>query len=138
MAKKQKDNWYKSFGNYDSIIFVPCTPGTELRKMVQESLKDTGMKIKVVEKPGQKMVDIIKMTLKKPARRKCSDGKCLMCQTDKGGNCRKSEITYKIECKDCRDCYFGQSGQNGRARGGEHLHDYESDRPEGKISNETS
>ena len=38
------------------MMFVPATPGSELRKKVQGELDMLNMKVKVVEKPGEKLI----------------------------------------------------------------------------------
>ena len=53
-----------------------------------------------------------------------------MGKTEKGGNCKKNEILYIIECKDCGDMYPGETSRNGHTRGIEHLEDSESKDPE--------
>ena len=44
--------WYKKGGRFDSIMFVHPTYGGELRKQVQKIARESGLKIKVVEKTG--------------------------------------------------------------------------------------
>ena len=41
--------------------------------------------------------------------------------SDGRGNCRASDITYKIECSECQYVYIGESARNGYSRGREHL-----------------
>ena len=36
------------------MMFVPATPGAELRRTIQEEMDMLEMKVKVVEKPGEK------------------------------------------------------------------------------------
>ena len=56
----------------------------------------------------------------------CGDEDCFVCSTSKEGSCKKSGITYAIECEgDCGgDVYNGETHSNGITRGGEHLNDY--------------
>ena len=43
-AKRQKQlNWYKT-GGYDSVIFVPATPNSELQKKYSNEVAKSGMK----------------------------------------------------------------------------------------------
>ena len=45
----------------------------------------------------------------------------MVCGTGGKGNCRATNVTYKIECSECRDYYIGESSRNGYTRGREHL-----------------
>ena len=47
----------------------------------------------------------------------------MVCGSDGRGNCRATNITYKIECSKCGYVYIGESGRNGYSRGREHLAD---------------
>ena len=54
-----------------------------------------------------------------------------MCSAEKGGNCRKPNIVYRISCKECiikkkRANYYGESHFNGFTRGKQHLSNYKS------------
>ena len=116
-------------GGYEYIAFVPATPGSELLKDIEESIENNKMKVKVVEQPGQKIINILKMSSKKSgAHERCEEELCLMCSQDKSGNCKTSEILYQIECLDCKannkkSIYIGESQKNGLTRGSQHLED---------------
>ena len=86
-------------------------------------------KVKIVEKPGQKFIDILKMKNKKPNRKPCNDPECLIGRSEKGGNCRKNEVVYMITCKNCKDKYVGETARNGHTRGIEHIRDGQSNNP---------
>ena len=75
--------------------------------------------VKIVEKPGQKFFDRLKILNKKPKTKKCNDPDCLISQN--GGNCKTNEIVYFIKCKDCGDVYIGETCRNGHSRGKEHV-----------------
>ena len=49
--------WYKK-GGFDSKMFVPATPGAELKKRVEKEMEGTGVRVKIVEKPGEKLIKI--------------------------------------------------------------------------------
>ena len=51
-------------------------------------------------------------------------------QTKNGGDCKRNEILYVIECKKCKDQYYGETARNGHTRGIEHLEDSESQNQE--------
>ena len=80
--------------------------------------------MKVVEKPGQKFIDILKKHNRKQKTNHCNDPDCLISKTKNGGNCRKNEITYEIKCKQCKDTYIGETARNGHTRGIEHVNIY--------------
>ena len=125
LNRSKKTNWYQS-NNEESVIFVHATPGSELVKLYKQKIKESGFKIWVVEKAGGKVRNILQKNGILSSS-KCNLEKCLVCRSNKGKNCRKSGITYKIICKSpgCKYCYNGQTGKNGYSRGLEHLRDYE-------------
>ena len=49
--KNRRKDWYKE-GGYDSVMFIPATPGSALRKSYDQIVGDEGLKIRVVEKAG--------------------------------------------------------------------------------------
>ena len=103
--KKNKKVWFKR-GGYEYVAFIPATPGSELKKNIEEAIESCNqIKVKVVEHPGQKLVNVMKMSTKKCGEgSKCEEKYCLMCSQEKSGNCRTSEILYQIECLDCKAC----------------------------------
>ena len=107
---------------------VPSTPGSKLKKMIQKKLNNLELpeKVKVVEKSGQKFSQVMKRHSKQEKRETCGDPKCLIGNTEKGGDCRKNEIVYAIQCKECKDQYYGETARNGHTRGIEHVEDAES------------
>ena len=87
---------------------------------------DSTEKVKIVEKPGRKFIEVLRNHTNKQKDLQCEDPKCLVGKTKNGGNCRKNGITYKITCKDCQDSYIGETSRNGHSRGIEHVNDAES------------
>ena len=63
----KKVNWYKNPGdmniNYKSVLFVPATPGgilvKEMKKREEEINKNNAERIKIVEKGGIKLENIL-------------------------------------------------------------------------------
>ena len=68
--RRKKGGWFKKGGN-ESVIFIPTTPGSTLKKKYQAIIKKSKMKIKVVERAGT--------TLKQHLQRSnpLGDNKCL-------------------------------------------------------------
>ena len=102
---------------------IPSTPGSKLKKLIEKRIKLLNLKekIKIVEKPGQKFFQVMKAHSKKQKLPGCGDPRCLVGKT--GGNCKKNEILYLIECKECEDKYPGETSRNGHVRGIEHFED---------------
>ena len=48
--RKRRDNWYKR--GYDSVILVPVTPRSVLRRRYEKEIKHVGLDIRVVEQSG--------------------------------------------------------------------------------------
>ena len=55
---------------------------------------------------------------------RCGRGDCFPCKREKGGDCRRSGVTYRIVCLECNAEYKGESSRNLYSRGKEHLQDY--------------
>ena len=131
--ENKKKNWFKGKGGkqHNSVIFIPATPNSILKKEVEKIAIRTGIKVKVVEKAGEKMVDYLKRFDKTNKPTKCMEEDCMVCIAEKGGPCRKSNIVYKISCKECLANkilanYFGESNFNEFTRGKQHLEKYRS------------
>ena len=122
---EKKKSWYKRNGE-ESVIFVPCTPKGELKKAYEEEIRNSSLKIKVIEQTGTKVKDIIHK--KDPFKTgKCNRQDCFVCTTGGKGNCSKDNVNYLISCtEECRqnDLYHGESSYNAYTRGSEHLQKY--------------
>ena len=93
--------------------------------MMEDVIAESTLNIRVIERPGPKHQDTMMATNDKP-REKCEQlNTCLICNTDKGGDCRKKEIVYELYCTACKttlpQAYDGQSARNGYTRGKEHV-----------------
>ena len=93
-------------------MFVPHTVGSSLANAIkekEEKVKDiTGDKIKVVEKAGMKLENIL--TKNNPWKGSdCGRPNCLLCATkvltnkDKKKDCTKRNILYEIKCLTCEE-----------------------------------
>ena len=47
------------------------------------------------------MVDYLKRVDKRNRASKCMEDDCMVCIAEKGSPCGKSNIVYKISCKEC-------------------------------------
>ena len=95
-----------------SVIFVPHTTNSELAqemRKTEETLKNiTGDKIKIVEKAGKKLEDLI--TGKDPWKgQDCGRPNCFLCSTkiltgkEQNKDCTKKNVVYEIVCLTCED-----------------------------------
>ena len=131
--KTAKRHSWSSKGGYIAPIFVPSTPDGELasrlRTIVEEEQRTVGLRFKIVEQGG--------ITIKKRAQKSnptatpgCPDIDCIPCKGGRGGggDCRKSNIEYSMECCLCPDerptAYHGETSRNLFTRAGEHFRDY--------------
>ena len=103
--KEKKLSWSTRDGHI-APIFVPTTPGGILlkmmRKVAEEETKE-GIGFKILEVGGK----TIKRTLQKSnptATPGCDEEDCLACYNGRGqgGDCRKNNVNYEIECKFAR------------------------------------
>ena len=119
--RKKKSNWFRGKGGKkESVIFIPATPGSVLKKRYEKVIDQAKMEIAVVEKPG----DTLKKRLQRsdPFRRKFCDKKekCMVCSGEGGGRCRDESVTYVVLCSECEARYIGETARNGHTRGIEH------------------
>ena len=126
--EEKKKNWFNT-DKYESVLFVPATPNSELQQKMQESLKKTNVKIKVIERSGTKLVRMLQKN--DPFKKKgcANSNSCLVCSGEKPAGCRDTGVTYKINCSgDCQFEYTGQTSQNAFTRGKKHIDDYNNKR----------
>ena len=129
-----KSSWYKP---YDTVLFCPPTPKSELaeqlREITEKQKKEGGTCIKVVEKSGIKIRNLLP-GLKE--NNECSRENCFIHSSGGRGNCNKEGVVYKGTCLLCEregkeSIYIGESCRSGYVRGLQHLHairNYELDR----------
>ena len=87
---------------------------------METEIKKSNFKIKVIETAGNSIKNILQKSHPFP-HQKCSDHEnCMICNNNGKGNCRTTNVTYKIECE-CGDQYIGETARNGYSRGKEHL-----------------
>ena len=120
--RKKKTNWLGPF--YKSCIFVPPTPGGELKKRMQlkeKELRAGGRKdypIKIIETAGRPL-ERAPVNSDSCNGNKCYDKKCLVqSNTNNKINCRRNSVCYQMTCKICLEdgmledkssCYFGET-----------------------------
>ena len=137
--KNKRVNWYKSAEKtdikYKSVLFVPPTPGgvlaKELKKREKELNQNKEERIKIVEKGGIKVENIL--TKKDPfIKGKCSEKLCPLCKDESKKNniiCNSNNIGYRWLCSTCQNnnkvkVYEGETSRSARLRGIEHLKSY--------------
>ena len=95
-----------------SVMFIPFTKNSELATRLRESEekmeKLTGYRMKIVERGGTKLVDILHKA--NPwAGEDCKRKGCLLCRTKQqegktnGQDCKKRNCVYETMCLTCRD-----------------------------------
>lgn len=114
----KREDWYKKGGN-EAVIFVPAMPGSQLQKEYQREIKNQGYRIKVVEKTGTTLKEVLQRS--DPFKwKKCGREDCLVCKQAGKGPCNAHGVTYKVECQGCEDKYVGEMARNAYTRGIEH------------------
>ena len=101
--KKEMKNQGSKPGSKDikSVMFVPYTAHSELATRLRESeekMKDmTGYKLKIVEKVGMKLVDILHKS--DPwAGEECRRQGCLLCETKQKEGKKNAQDCHKRNC----------------------------------------
>ena len=114
-------------------MMVPVTPEGELKKIIEDKAKKANLKIKVVEKAGQKLSTYLGKFDKTKSAELCTEKDCLICtnSTKLTRKCRTPNIVYKISCQECakngiKSNYYGESNFNGYTRGLQHVEKYRS------------
>jgi len=102
------------------VIFVPATPGSQLKHCYMKEIKETRFKIRVVEQSGTTLKSMLqKSDPFKP--KQCTKVDCLVCRTDGKGNCHSTGVTYELVCKVCCNKYIGETSRSACTLGREHL-----------------
>ena len=149
----KKRNWWNSDRSkikYTSVLFVTPTPGGVLAKMLREREADLNKnskeRIKIVEKGGLKIKDIL--CSKNPFQNnKCSQKTCPLCtgskyvEAVKGENkyhCSSNNVGYRWNCLKCAEndkvkVYEGETGRSARIRGAEHVSDLKNKREKSAL-----
>ena len=127
--REKKNNWYKK-GGYESVMFVPATPGSILKKRYEIEVAKSGLKIRIVEKAGTSLKQQLQRSDPfKPLR--CDRENCFVCTSGGKGSCKTMGVNYQISCEECEEMdsterdYKGETSRTSYVRGGEHLDDFD-------------
>ena len=112
----------------ETILFVPYTPNSALRKEIQEveniiNAGDRTSKVKVVERNGVSLEN--QLCNRTPWRQQeCKDKECIPC-AGKPGSCRSRNLTYRLVCARCAaggvsSVYIGETHRAWGDRAREH------------------
>ena len=118
-AKKQSEMITNKLGDKQTtakkikgVMFVPYTKHSELAQRLRENEERmeemTGYRIKIVEKGGTKLVDILHKA--NPwAGTECGRPGCLLCTSRKEEgrqdkqDCKKRNLVYETSCRTCKE-----------------------------------
>ena len=103
----------------ESVMFIPYTPQSALKKQLQETEKAINGRSKVgiirmIERSGPTMGQLLYN--KHPwSKDPCGRRSCKPCEF-KPGSCRRSNITYRLQCLECKSTgvkstYIGESNR---------------------------
>ena len=112
-----------------AVMFVTATPGSELAKQIRSRLKSARIPIKIAEKSGPKLSQILVKTNPHQSNQ-CSRDGCLACENkDARGKskCDKEGVNYALVCQSCpggTKIYIGESSSTSYTRGKQHLYQY--------------
>ena len=131
-------------GEVATVLFVERTWHGELARRLRQAETDlynlTGDKIKIVERTGTTLKDLLHNT--NPwAGQNCGRKGCMICLRggEGSGDCRKRNVTYSTFCLPCQkegisSKYYGETARTGHERGLEHLRDYWKDQEDSHMS----
>ena len=142
--RRKKRNWLGNF--WKSCIFIPPTPGSQLKKLMQE--KEAEMRAGGREEFPIKIIETAGKTLERTlvnsdpfGGNKCTEAKCEPRKNPKNKiSCRRNGVCYRITCLLCLRagrpsdvtrylegaCYYGESGKNMHCRSKEHVSKFNS------------
>ena len=135
--KKRKKRKWSTKGGHIAPIFVPPTPNGELAaslRVIADREKEAGVNFKIIETGGNTIKSQVQVS-NPTGTAGCEAVDCLACKDGRGagGNCRRSNINYEVECQLCpagaRSVYIGESARNLYARVKEHQDSYRRGRP---------
>ena len=111
--------------NHDSVLFVQATPGEALKKGIQSVCDQSGLKLKVVEKGGRSMKQILQRS-DVVMGGGCGRIDCIVCKSDSRGLCSKEGVGYMVWCPICEEDghparMHGETGRCARVRIAEHF-----------------
>ena len=97
--QKKRETWFKR-GGAETVIFVPNTPGSELKKRYQREIHGAGIKVKVVETTGRSLKSILQRSNPlgdrecnpPPPIRSNEHNECPICISG-NAKCRKEGVT---------------------------------------------
>ena len=125
---KEKMDWYKCDGKYESVLFVEATPESELKKKVERLVRKHKLKILVVERAGSTTRAVLQKS--DPFRHQsCDRNRCVTCKNGDGVDCRSRGCVYQIECKEneCGRKYRGTTGRSLYERVNEHVNKWDNE-----------
>ena len=110
--KSGKRNKKEQESKIKSVMFVPFTPGSQLAKQLRENEekleKLTNTRIKIVERTGTKIQDLL--TRSNPWKgHDCERQNCLLCYTklrteqNTSQDCHQRNVVYQTRCLDCEN-----------------------------------
>ena len=134
--KLKKGSWWnRGPVKYSSVVFIPATPGGILAKQMREREqivgKNSKFRIKIVEKGGKKLKDLLIKKDPFPSI-PCTESFCPFCHetshTEKSEKptkipCDTLNVGYRWTCTNCKKTYEGETGRSARIRAKEHLKD---------------
>lgn len=104
-------------------MFVQSSPESILKREIEEVMRTNGMKVRVVEKGGRQVGNIVQRSDVEPVK-DCGK-ECSICRSSPGGQCWKEGVCYSVTCTVCEEegiqaKMFGETGRSARIRCSEH------------------
>ena len=110
-------------GTIKGILFVPHTKQSTVAKRIRQNLSKfeeiSMLRIRVVERAGEKLVDCLHKSNPWEAT-DCKREGCKFCCDEKlVGQCKKTCVVYEVECLNCKATIDKEESQNRELVGGE-------------------
>ena len=133
--RKQKARWYEKDGS-EATFFVNATPNGELAEECKNIFKKAGIKVKVIEKTGKTMKEMLVKS--DPFREvKCNKANCEVCLLGDNVNCKARNVLYRMSCQGtnkngsrCTNVHYdGETSRSIGERFKEHISKYQHQKP---------
>ena len=121
--RKERQEWYRKNGKYDSVMFVEATPDGAMKETIQRLSDKHQMRIKVVERVGRTVKQILQKS--DPFKQmECTRPDCQVCRSGKGADCRTSGCVYQLTCREDLRKYRGTTSRSVYVRTCEEFRDW--------------
>ena len=120
--ENRRKNWFRK-DDSESVIFVPYIEGSRLKKRYEQKVRESRLKIRIVEQTGRKLKSVLQKSDPFKAT-DCNREDCFVCKSGGKGDCYISNVTYEVTCQPTclrKNVYKGETSNSAYTRGKKHI-----------------